>query len=479
VSTRVIARRYTLEVPEPSRPGATVWRGRDSTNGAAVVVTLLDEHPAADATLAALVAVRHPALPVVLDHGVDGVARYVITPARAGQTVQARLLGAGRLSAVEAAEVAAGLADALAALHAKGLVQGVLALTALVQEDDGLLRFEDLATGGLARPADQPDDDMRQLAHVLRELLGLAPDANPLEAEGVPPRLAGLLQSLASFTPPPAADAREALRRISREATHGSWEPFAATGSSAPAPTAVPPPRNRGLKLLVGALVVVVLVLAAVVVAGVVDRRDAERRAAATALPGPITTVPASGVETEPFTLPTATATAETPTTTAAEPVGPSRTPQRLRIATVTPLDPAGDSQENDAQARFAIDRSSATGWSTEIYKEGAIESKRGVGLELRLAAPGRLRRVVLTSVPVGATIAVYGVRGAAPARAPRDWTPLAEPRVLKRGQSVIPIRRRAALTHVLIWITGLPAVKGGYAVAFKDIRLIGIPTGA
>ena len=45
MSTRVIARRYTLEVPEAARPGSTAWRGRDSTNGAAVVVTLLDEHP--------------------------------------------------------------------------------------------------------------------------------------------------------------------------------------------------------------------------------------------------------------------------------------------------------------------------------------------------------------------------------------------------------------------------------------------------
>ena len=58
MSTRVIARRYTLEVPEPAAPGCTVWRGRDSTNGGAVVVSLLDEHPEADTTLNALVAVR-------------------------------------------------------------------------------------------------------------------------------------------------------------------------------------------------------------------------------------------------------------------------------------------------------------------------------------------------------------------------------------------------------------------------------------
>ena len=73
VATRVIARRYTLEVPERPRPGCAVWRGRDAATGAAVVVTILDEHPEADTTLAALAAVRHPSLPVVLDHFAGGV----------------------------------------------------------------------------------------------------------------------------------------------------------------------------------------------------------------------------------------------------------------------------------------------------------------------------------------------------------------------------------------------------------------------
>jgi hypothetical protein len=65
------------------------------------------------------------------------------------------------------------------------------------------------------------------------------------------------------------------------------------------------------------------------------------------------------------------------------------------------------------------------------------------------------------------------------PARAPRDWTPLADAKELVRPLTAIPIRRTAPLTDVLIWITGLPPVKGGHAVTFKEIRLIGVPTGA
>ncbi|MEI6687974.1 MAG: hypothetical protein WCN97_01290 [Thermoleophilia bacterium] len=483
MSTRVIARRYTLEVPEPAAPGSTVWRGRDSTNGGAVVVTLLDEHPEVDSTLAALVAVRHPALPVVLDHGVDGVTRYVVTPARSGQSARARLLVGASVEPAEAAEVAAELADALAALHARGLVQGQLTLDRVVADESGPLRLEDLATGGLARPADQPDDDLRQLAGVLRDLLGLSADATPLEAEGVPPRLAGLLQSLASFTPPPATDARDALRRIARESAPG-WEPFATPAvRAAPAPLAVEEEptgsRNRGLTALVGVLAVAVVILAIVVVIGVVDRRDADQRAAQSALPGPISTVsPGSTIEGGPFvetTAPIDTMAA----TTEVQPVGPNRTPRALRITTITTVDPAGDNAENNDQVRFAIDRSPKTGWSTEIYKPGVIEKKRGVGLQLHLAVPSRVRRLAITSAPAGATVVVYGVRGTPPPKAPRDWTQLTDPKELMRATAVVPIRRVAPLTDVLIWITGLPPVKGGYGVTFNDIRLTGVPTGA
>ncbi|MGI9117035.1 MAG: hypothetical protein ACR2JV_05305 [Gaiellales bacterium] len=474
MSTRVIARRYTLDVPEPTAPGCTVWRGRDTATGAAVVVTLLDAHPEADAVLAALAAVRHPALPVVLDHGVDGETRFAVTPARAGQTARARWTQRARPTPAEAAGFAADLADALAALHARGLVQGRLGLDAITLDETGPPRLEDLATAALARPADQPDDDLRRLGELLRELLGLAPDADPLAADGMPPRLAGLLQSLASFTPPPAAAVRDALRGIARADAASGWEPFPAASAAPMPPVAASAPRarNRWLVVLVAGLAVVVLVLAAVVVAGVVDRRDRDRQAAATALPGPVTTFE-----------PTATVEGGTETgadaTTAAAPAGPSRTARPLRIAAITALDPAGDQAENDAQVRFATDRSPTTGWSTEIYRRGVIEKKRGVGLELELAVPSRVRRIAITSAPVGATVVVYGARGAAPARAPRDWPELAPARTLDRRTSAIPIRHVGSLTRILVWIVGLPAVKAGYAVRVDELRVIGVPRGA
>ena len=253
MGTRVIAGRYTLEVPERPRPACAVWRARDTTTGAAVVVTLLDRPIGA-----ALAAVRHPSLPVVLDHD----DTWVVTPERSGTPV----------AATDAAELGAALADALAALHERGLAQGPFTLGDVVADEVGPPRFEDLATG------DQPDDDIRQLGVLLRTALGVADGAEPLAA-GVEPRLAGLLVSMASIAPPSAADARDALRRIAR----GVGEPL-------PLQPASTPPRRRGLKVVVALLAIAVAALAVLAVVRVVDRRDADTRAAATSLPGPIVT---------------------------------------------------------------------------------------------------------------------------------------------------------------------------------------------
>jgi hypothetical protein len=472
VSSRVIARRYTLEVPEAPAPGRAVWRGRDAVSGGAVIVTVLDDHPQVDATLTALVAVRHPSLPVVLDHGVDGVSRYLVTPARAGQTARLRLAARGQLTAVDVAALGAAIADALATLHERGLVQGSVSLDALFLDETGPPRLEDLATGGLAQPADQPDDDVRALAAILREVLTIPVDANLLEVPGLTPRFAGLLQSMASINPPTAASARDALRRIAD--THQpptgavGWEPFM------PVETPVREQgrsSNRGLKVLVGALAIAVVVLAVIAAVAVVDRRDASQSALVTGLPGPVTTV-----------LNTATVdggmTTEQPATTTV-PTGASHAPRPIRIVGITPLDPAGDRKENNADAHFAIDNSRSTGWSTEVYKKSTLGNKGGVGLALRLVVPSRVTTLVLRTEPVGATVALYAIRGSEPTTAPRGWITLTEPTELRHERTVLKVRHRAPITTVLVWISGLPAERGAYVLRINDIRVVGVPSGA
>ena len=478
MGTRVVAGRYALELPEAPCRGCAIWRARDAETGAPVRVVLLDEHPDADATLAALAAVRHPALPVVLDRGVDGAARFAVLPARTGESARSRL--AEPPSLVVAVDLGVGLADALAALHEAGLAQGPFDLSAIVVDNDGRPRFEEPATAGLGRPADQPDDDVRCLAALLRGLVGVPDGAEPLEVDGMPPRLAGLLLSMASIAPPSAAASRDALRAVVRAEDVGELADPAVGGPLAtPGDAAAATGAGRGLKVLVAALAVIVVGLGAVVLAQTVDRRDAAERAAASALPGPVATTTAPPATT---TAPPVTTDAASTATTATipAPAGPDRSVRRIAVVAVTPLDPGGDGHENDAQARLVVDPSTATAWSTEAYRPGVVAKKGGVGLRLRLASPTRVRRVVLRSAPLGATVALYGVRGPAPAGAPPSgWVPLAPAQGLWRARAAIRSDHAGPVAEVLVWIVGVPQSGSGEGVSIADIVVLGVPVGA
>ena len=107
------------------------------------------------------------------------------------------------------------------------------------------------------------------------------------------------------------------------------------------------------------------------------------------------------------------------------------------------------------------------------------LGNKGGVGLALRLELPSRITRLVLRTAPVGATIALYAVRGDEPATAPRGWTTLTEPVTLQRKRAVLRVRHRAAVTTVLVWISGLPVERGAYVLRINDIRVVGVPRGA
>ncbi len=477
---RRIGRRYVLQVPDRGAPGASVWRALDEATDAPVLVTLLEPGPAAADALAALAAVRHPGLPVVLDHGTDpDGGAYLVTPTRTGRSALAALAGAP-LAGPDLARLGADLAGALAALHARGLVQGGLALDAVVLDEQGHPRLEDLATAGLARPPLRPEGDLRALGALLRAAAGAAPADELLGRPGLAPRLAALVGALEGGAPPTAADADAALRRI---ADGVEPEPPAA-GADAPA-QAPPAPRRRGLRVLVGALAVAVLVLAAVAVARIVDERDAERSAADGAQPAPITTVSPAPADDEPLIPPTAEAAiataGEPPATTAqaTEPEPPATGPVPIGIASVAAVDPGGDRSENDDLVRRAIDRSTRSAWVTEEYKDAGLGGKDGVGLVLRLDAPARVTSLVVRSRPTGAVVEVYALRGDVPETAPRGWEPAAGPVELARPRTRIPVERRRAATALLIWITRLPGPNGANAVEIADVRVLGRPRGA
>ncbi len=478
---RRIGRRYVLEVPDRGSPGAAVWRSRDETTGAAALITILDPGPGADAALGALARVRHPGLPVILEQAVDeDGTRYLATPLRAGRSARAAL-AERPLTGPELARLGADLAGALAVLHDAGLVQGLLTLDAVVWEEAGPPRLEDLATAGLARPPLRPADDLRAFGLLLREAAGAGPDEELLGRAGLPPRLAALIGALVGGAPPSAASAAEALSRIADGVEAPLTPP--PLGASEPPEAAGPPPRGRGLRVVVGLLAALVLVLAAVAVARVIDRRDAEQRAQEPALPGPITTVVAPQ-GTEPLVLPTIATVATVAATTVEEPFEPEPAsepagPVPIGIASVMAIDPGGDRAENGDLARRVIDRSPRSAWSTEEYKDGGLGGKDGVGLVLRLDAPARVTTLVVRSRPTGAIVQVYALRGDAPETAPRGWDVASGEIELTRPRTRIRVDRRRPATALLLWITRLPGPNGANAVEIADVRVLGEPRGA
>lgn len=143
------AGRFELDGLLGSGATASVYSARDTTTGEAVAVKVL--HPRLSGTVAerdaffaeaaAAARVDHPGVPAVLGNGVDeagGEPRAWIATARAPGRTLARLVEAdGPLDPGAALALATRLLDALAAVHAAGLVHRDVAPGNVVVADDG------------------------------------------------------------------------------------------------------------------------------------------------------------------------------------------------------------------------------------------------------------------------------------------------------------------------------------------------------
>lgn len=106
-----------------------VWRARDTRLGRNVAVKVLPDHLASDrralarfeSEARALAALSHPGILALFDVGREGSVAYAVTELLEGETLRAAL-HRGPLTWRVAIEVAAAVAEALAAAHARGIV---------------------------------------------------------------------------------------------------------------------------------------------------------------------------------------------------------------------------------------------------------------------------------------------------------------------------------------------------------------------
>ena len=123
----VVGKRFEVIRAASSGGMGAIYRARDRTTGLEVAIKLMDHHdPQAGARFAreaaALAGVSHPGVVGYIGHGrmPDGVP-YLVMDWVEGRTLDDRMREDG-LTLVEAVAVARTIADALAAVHARGLV---------------------------------------------------------------------------------------------------------------------------------------------------------------------------------------------------------------------------------------------------------------------------------------------------------------------------------------------------------------------
>jgi hypothetical protein len=163
--------------------------------------------------------------------------------------------------------------------------------------------------------------------------------------------------------------------------------------------------------------------------------------------------------------------------TTAPAPTAPPRSVPAGEMAIVSSaeFDPQpGDGREHPEQLGFLTDGRDDTMWTTSCYRQRSMAPKQGVGVVLRLSAPARGHRLVLTSPSEGWAASVF-VASEVGTRL-RDWgPPVSTSDDLGPGEVELELGD-ADGRFVLIWLTDLgePACKAlPYQVRIGEVRLV------
>ncbi|MFN8189778.1 MAG: protein kinase family protein [Nocardioidaceae bacterium] len=160
------------------------------------------------------------------------------------------------------------------------------------------------------------------------------------------------------------------------------------------------------------------------------------------------------------------------PAPSSSSPAATSASP--LSGLTVSDLDPQGSPpEENPELAPLAVDGDKATTWHTETYRQqlGPAGLKTGVGLVVDIGTNRRVAAVDVTFVgqPTGFSVYLTDQQPTGIAA----LTPVAQERATATSASVT-LPDDAAGRYVVIWLTELPAVRGGFRGEIAEVVVRG-----
>ena len=404
----ILAERYQLEehVNDDSA-GRQVWRGVDVILRRPVAVVL--RYPGGDSAAEMLQAavdasrVIHPNLVGVYDAIDEGTRAYVVREWVDGESLREVVAADGPLDAARATTIAHALADALAAVHATGMVHGNVHPGTMLIADDGRVVLADAR----ADSADDVESDIRSVGGILYFALtahwphaeagaSALPDgirdgngnlATPRQIRaGVPAYLDDLTMDLLDkrvATPEADALAAELARLDDADEEYEEVGPlrFAQSGGSTE-------PSRSAPKIIVG-----IAALAIIAIVGLVFG---------------IRAITSSGGATPTKT--THAQAGQSPGATTGDSQAPAPEPKKIPLTAkmVRIVDPPPGDRDDSPEAAYLVDNDPDTVWETHRFNTANFGNlKKGMGVLINLGTPRNVAEVRVETSSGGAAMDV------------------------------------------------------------------------